>query len=590
MTRDERSLEEHEEELVDVSDGSSSRSSSSDDENEEVDPIQEEIEDQAVEEKNVIEQSVSSDTESESQQERDNVDLIPRSERPTIDSVSPELRQIRPSTSTSISTIQLTGSLTSVQPPSLHGLDVSINSETVSSVETVSLKGELQLSKKLPTQEEVNMRQMDLTLGDTVDVGSNLFELEDPLYNWTGGTAYGLGHPAVVLHVSPENRAGQSLAFLQRKLRDEYIQRRGGEPQAKEVQLVANKPKIPSLSNTIVTFDLTDEEWELNSGTQPIRIERNGEDALEYIAETVRTTYAGELGYLIVNLPNQRSDPFSDDIVKQIQQRLLTDTEQATTPWDSDHTDNKSLPVICCEIRDTDAIHTRIEQYWFGTSREDEGSLTVESYEQQFERELHELDWIGTVLTEQHEGESEEHYHLKAHIATGLAKLMYENSSAKSLTAFTTESLLDETPPIRSESTQSKSKQSSVVDLEIDWQPSLKSFVPIPDGASPSVVAFEVETGRGEAAASFRKIWHTIDRLEASDLDVVYVVIPPRLLLHRNSQRQHLQKLIDVWNLKLEDNEISGPQAVLCTPKFDLNGDCTGLQQAEKLAKEVYNE
>jgi hypothetical protein len=75
------------------------------------------------------------------------------------------------------------------------------------------------------------------------------------------------------------------------------------------------------------------------------------------------------------------------------------------------------------------------------------------------------------------------------------------------------------------------------MDLRIEWKDSLDSFFPEQDDDSPSNIAVEVETGRGQAAASFRKIWQTVKRLEqkSPQADLVVVVIPPRLLLQRKS-------------------------------------------------------
>lgn len=590
MRRDEDSFEEQAEEFTDTSSGESRTSSASEDEGS-VSDNDEEILEQATEEqpsRDVEEgsnQSASDDTRRLSK-----IEAIASSDRSEITQRSPQLNSLD---SGSVAPIRLTGTAPTIQRPELRTPNPSLRRETsTTGIQLITLDESVQRNREpeIDTLEEVNLNRMSPELTETIGVGSALLELEDPFYTWAGGTPYGSGRPAVILHISPENNRGVSLSFLERRLRDEYTQRNGGEPQAKGVRLVANKPKIPDLSNAIVTYDLTDDEWELEADGRPIRVVRNGEDALEYIAETVRTTYAGGLGYLVVNVPARWRDPISPgDVIERIRQRLLGKPDDPFETLSEETADEDSQLVARCEPDDVELIRTHAGQYWFGTQAEtkkdpdQQRGLTVQEYEEQFERKLRDLDWLGTVLTEKGDNESEEHYHLKSKLTAGLANEMYEDDSGDEFESFVVESLLDREGPI-----QTEYGDGPIIDIRVNWQRAIDDFVPNPE-AYPSTVAFEIETGRGEAGASFRKVWHTIERLERTDVDVVYVVVPPRLLLQRRSQSAHLQKLIAVWNKRVDRADVDGPQAFLCVPTFDSAGNCTAIRDAEMVTKDVFS-
>lgn len=586
MSRDETSREEQEEEFDEAD--RRPRGSSDDDEGDLSDEDEETLEE---------EDDTDAQTDSEeSEQEEDGPDwtrleTIPPADRPV---PSREFSSVERTEMISFEPVQLDGTAPDIQPPQLHNTTPELQRESFG-IHPITLDGSLDQHRgsDIDTQDEITLRHVPPVLRDTITVGSSYLEMEDPFYEWTGGTPYGSGRPAIILHVSPENRRGPSLTFLERRLRDEYTQQRGGEPQAKGVRLVANKPKIPNISNAIVTFDLTDEDWELEANTQPIRVKRNGEDALEYITETVQTTYAGDLGYLVVNLPERWRDPISPgDVIERIRRRLLTDADSAVKPWETNDDNNDSLWVARCEPDDVDAIRTQVARYWFGGQVESENEdakeyhPTVQRYEAQFERGLRNPEWLATVLTEEHDNESEEHYLLKAKIAAGLANTLFENDySTEDRSTFAVESLFPE-GPIRTE----EEENGTVIDLRVDWKRAFDSFVPVPETGSPSTIAFEIETGRAQAETGFRKIWKTVDRLAETDTDVVYVVVPPRLLLQRRTQADHLQKLVAVWNKRVESGDVDNPQAMLCVPNFDWGGDCIGLRKAKRVTREVYQD
>lgn len=438
------------------------------------------------------------------------------------------------------------------------------------------------------TVSEVELSRVIDQLGDTTSLGANELEFEDPFHNWSGGSPFGSDHPAVVLHVSPENRRGDSVALLERRLRDAYTQEYGGTPEAKGVRLVANKPKIPSLSNTVVTFDLTGEEWEIQTDSQPIAVERNGQDALEYISEAVRNSYAGDLGYLIVNLPERWRDPLvPGDVFEQIRQRLLPDEDVDETA------DADTAPQVTrCEPIDSERLPSQAARYWFGTSELDglqdneDKRPSVEALEERFTNGLRRQDWLGTVLTSEDEAESTEHYHLKASIAAGVARTLYDASSSTNLNQYVLNTLIDGSI-IESETGDNHKR----MDLKIEWKYDLDVFFPEQDDGSPTNIAVEVETGRGQAAASFRKIWQTVKRLDQrlTQDDLVVVVVPPRVLLQRESQASHLLKLITLWNERVESQD-DAPRSLLGVPVFNTDGNCTRIRAAESLVHEVYGD
>jgi hypothetical protein len=516
------------------------------------------------------------------------VDLsrIPPASRPQLIDRSPRVS----SQQGNVKLLNLEAERVEVSQPTLQTSSVTLQQTAVpitgrSPQQTVSTDR----AQMFNTVSEVDLSRVTDQLGDTTSLGANELEFEDPFHNWSGESPYGSDHPAVVLHVSPENRRGDSVALLERRLRDAYTQEYGGTPEAKGVRLVANKPKIPSLSNTVVTFDLTGEEWEIQTDSQPIAVERNGQDALEYISEAVRNSYAGDLGYLIVNLPERWRDPLvPGDVFEQIRQRLLPD-EDVDETVDADTTPQ----ITRCEPIDSEILPSQAARYWFGTSElsdiqnSEDQRPSVEALEERFNNGLRQQDWLGTVLTTEDEAESTEHYHLKASIAAGAARTLYDASRATNLNQYVINTLLDD-DVIKSEAEDNNKR----MDLRIEWKDSLDSFFPEQDDDSPSNIAVEVETGRGQAAASFRKIWQTVKRLEqkSPQADLVVVVIPPRLLLQRKSQASHLLKLIELWNERVESQDDNALTSLLGIPVFNTDGNCTRIRAAESLVQEVYGD
>lgn len=486
--------------------------------------------------------------------------------------------------------LNLEGEKVEVDQPVLPTSSVTIQQTAVpitghSPQQTVSTN----LDQIFNTVSEVDLSRVTNELEDSAGLGANEIEFEDPFHDWSGGSPFGSNHPAVVLHVSPENGQGDSVALLERRLRDAYTQEYGGIPEAKGVRLVANKPKIPSLSNTVVTFDLTDEEWEIQTDTQHIAVERNGKDALEYVSEAVRNSYAGDLGYLIVNLPERWRDPLiPGNVFEKIRQRLLSNDDA------DDTVDAEAAPQVTrCKPTDSSLIIPQAVRYWFGTSELDylqndkHQTHSVEALEEQFNNGLRKQDWLGTILTGEDEAESTEHYHLKASIAAGVARTLFADSSANNLEQYVINTLIDDS--IIESEVENNDKQ---IDLCIDWKPPLDSFFPEQGDDSPSDIAVEVESGRGQATASFRKIWQTIKRLNPglTQSDLVMVVIPPRLLLQRESQANHLLKLNSFWNEQIKSKGDNSPSSILGVPVFDIKGNCTRIRSAEALVDEVYGD
>lgn len=583
MTRDREDLEEREYEQY--TDSNSQRTPASDSTDDTVPEKEaEQREEATVEAEN---EQTTEPTQSTETRDVSTADLspIPPADRPQLIERSPTVS----SQQGDLHQLDLDGESVQVSQPALQTSSVTLQQTVVpiagrSPQQTVSTNR----AQMFDTLSEVELSRVTDELGDTASLGANELEFEDPFHNWSGGSPFGSDHPAVVLHVSPENRRGDSVALLERRLRDAYTQEYGGTPEAKGVRLVANKPKIPSLSNTVVTFDLTGEEWEIQTDSQPIAVERNGQDALEYVSEAVRNSYAGDLGYLIVNLPERWRDPLvPGDVFEQIRQRLLPDE-------DVDETINADAApqVTRCEPIDSEILPSQAARYWFGTSElsdlqnSEDQRPSVEALEERFNNGLRRQDWLGTVLTTEDEAESTEHYHLKASIAAGVARKLYDASDATNLNQYVLDSLLDDSI-IKSESEDNDKR----IDLKIEWKRSLDSFFPEQDDGPASKIAIEVETGRGQAAASFRKIWQTVERLdqELTQNDFIVVAVPPRLLLQRKSQANHLLKLITLWNERVESQN-DAPSSLLGVPVFDTEGYCTRIRPAESLVQEVYGD
>ncbi|ELZ42652.1 hypothetical protein C464_17392 [Halorubrum coriense DSM 10284] len=445
------------------------------------------------------------------------------------------------------------------------------------------------------------MTQVSTELARTVRPGEGEVEFEDPFYDWGSASPFDSARPSVILHVSPENRRGDSLALLQRRLRDEYTYRRGGEPEAKRVRMIAGKPKIPNLSNTVATFDLTDEEWSLEARSESIRVERDGRDALEYVEAIVETGFAGDLGYLVVNVPSRWEDPLSGgDVFTRIHDRIAPPSGSKSDLRGRGHSgdgDEEPPLVTRCQPNKNADLPADASTYWFGqqVGADDSADLpsTIEGYEELFERRLRQSGWLRTVLTEEHDGnESNEHYLLKAAVAAGLVREDFQDEDGSTLEEYVFETILE------AGKLETEHGDGPCVDIytQLDGLP--ESFVPLPDDADISGnLIIEVETGRSEGGTNFRKLWHTIDRLADSDglgssaNASVCIVVPPRLLARTDEQANYLCRLVSVWNRRVRDEktDIKGPNATLSVPVFDERGDCVALKHAEEFIEEVYN-
>jgi hypothetical protein len=435
----------------------------------------------------------------------------------------------------------------------------------------------------------------------TIQIGEELLELEDPFYVWTGGEPYDTGRPSVVIHVSPENGRGDSLAFLQRRLRDEYTQRQGDEPGAKRVRIVANKPKLPDLAGTVATFDLTDDEWELETSSDRVRVERNGRDALEYVEAVVRSSFTGDMGYLIVNVPNDWQDPVNTrDVFERIHDRLEPSSSAQTSDWLPDDRSDAERPLVTrCEPKASIDPQRDAALYWFGKSLETDGDTdghlpeSVEGYEALFDEKKRRFDWVSSVLTEQDDDESEEHYLLKGAVTAALARRLYEHeSNEKKLEEYVLSTLLSQGESVLETECDANGGKHSL-DCYVEWSSAFESFVSVPEefsGGEGNLIV-EVETGRGGGNTNFRKIWDTIDRVKTAghDDDLVCVVVPPRLLSKTDAQAEHLLDLVSLWNRRVELDSEGGPLATLAVPVFDQDGACEELRAADEFVKEVYS-
>ncbi|AXG08419.1 hypothetical protein DU484_00350 (plasmid) [Haloplanus rubicundus] len=358
--------------------------------------------------------------------------------------------------------------------------------------------------------------------------------------------------------------------------------------------MVAGKPKIPDISGAVATFDLTGDEWELEFRADSVRVERDGKDALEYVEAIVETGFAGDLGYLVVNIPSDWADPIRGDVFERIHERIApTPGTDASSTIGSENA-TTDLPLVTrCHPDENIQLPADASVYWFGQRMDlDDESVwpdTIEGWEDRFDRSLRNLDWLPTVLTEEHEGnESTEHYLIKGATAGLLVRAAHDDAESETLEEYVFETVL------RNDELETESGEDPCVDVHASFDDALDSCIPWPDEVDDSAdLVIEVETGRGEGSTQFRKFWHTIDRLADDEYadDFVCVVVPPRLLAKTKKQAEYLCKLVKLWNRRVDltESDIEGPYARLAVPVFDESGSCQSLREAEAFVEEVYD-
>ena len=422
---------------------------------------------------------------------------------------------------------------------------------------------------------------------------------EDPVFSWTGGSLYSSGRPTLVIHRSSEDLDTRS--FLQVLLRDTYKEIEGGEPGAETVEFVAKEPRIPQVQRNIVTLDLTDGGWQSDMrGGSPV-IERNNVDIVPTLRDVASTLYTGELGYLVVDVP----DRWEGDLLQgNFFDRLVERVAEAGLPDDGENQGFfevlRSSPVVVAnpKIEAEETLFERVCRYF---SVGDNGGQvsSVDQVERVREQVLRRNDWKRIALTERQsaDDESDEHYFWKAAIAEGLAWEMQHSFETqrrpdqdnRPFAEFLKTQILGE-GIIQTESTPSEDEQIEP-DILIESYPQewvtdgIKEFLDLEADPSQDIV-FEFETGRSEGAFNFRKIRETLEKYPEADVKGkhIYVVLPTRLFFRGEKRARMILDLVESWDKVPRNRDLSASVSV---PVLGA-GYCRGLIPATALVDGLY--
>ncbi|PSQ18543.1 hypothetical protein BRD00_04425 [Halobacteriales archaeon QS_8_69_26] len=436
-----------------------------------------------------------------------------------------------------------------------------------------------------------------------------------PLFDWEGGSPYTSRRPMVVVHRDPPEVP--SLSFLQALLRDAYTEMVGEEPTAERVAFVANEPQVPEISRSVVTLDLRDEGWEREVRNGRPVIEREGVDVVPRLREVAETLYAGELGYLVVNVPDEWEDPlrhadFFDRLVAAIAGEAYDPdrgSDPATSDADAPALDRAgSPPVVLADPTETDPdpFFGTVGRY-FGFDRgteHREGFLTdavperVVAFETLQERVLRQDDWRRVAATRVRPSgeESDEHYLWKAAVVEGLVQRLYRRRGEdhESLREYHSEELFDPggSITVATEWSPDVGPDGPTADVYVaeapDWG-AVKTFVGGLGSLHSHDLVLEVETGIGEGAHNFRAIRGTLSEYErvADMVSYVGVVVPPRLLFRGRRRAVMLAELVDSW-AEVVPNVDAGLLVPRLAPGVEESGTCWGLVSAWTAIEELY--
>lgn len=446
----------------------------------------------------------------------------------------------------------------------------------------------------------------------------------DPVFDWTGGSPYTSRRPAVVVH--RDEGSVPTLPFLRVLLRDGYREMVGSEPTADRVEFVAGEPRFPSVSRSVLTLDLSDDGWdrEVRNG-RPV-IEREGVDVVPELRGIAETLYAGELGYLVVNVPDAWEDPLRhDDFFDRLVAAIAGEDGEGDGPRGPGASDGPdapgttsedppvdrlgSPPVVLAEPRttDPDAFAGTVARYFGLTPGRDPdrrfseaGTATrVERLETLQERVLRQDDWRRVAATETRASgeESDEHYLWKAALVDGLVQRLYRQVGAEydTLRDFHRQEVLAPTGrvSIHTEWTPDGADR-AVADVLVDGAPdweTVRSFLGGLDSLPGREVALEVETGIGEGAHNFRSLRRTLDGYGRAVDDVSYVgvVVPPRLLFRGRRRAGMLADLVESWA-----DTVPGVGAGLYVPRLapgvEGGGTCWELTDARTAIGRLYGQ
>jgi hypothetical protein len=467
-----------------------------------------------------------------------------------------------------------------------------------------SVSDPIRLQERVPNQIEFinHLRQNALTVDDraittlmkpnsatTGDRPRLEDEIRDPGYDWYGGTPYSVTTPQCIVHIdSPEI---ESLPFLQRVLRDTYAELEGGRPRTETLGIRAGSLNHVSIHGSIVTLDLTTDEWTIDVESNGINIDHEHGDPLSDLRDVVDTLYGGKLGYLVLNISEAdlksrfRSNPETAFVAT-----LLNLSESELEPGfrtNSELFSQGHPPIRIAKPRHTTPNDFRelVRQYFALTTTNNDRVAEIEAAQ---EARVRRNDWPRIALTERQDiddGESDEHYLWKATLAGGLAWRMKEQYEQRnddvSFDEFVDEYLLP-SGPIVSEAGDEIESNDTVPDLLVPLSGTNQlwawlgtrdflQMTPLDPNKAEDVV-FEFETGRGEGAFNLRKLRETVDKYGDEHDKTLCVVIPPRMLFRSESRARMIEQLVEGY---------SGTDNVaLCLPELGRSG-CKQVVSAE---------
>lgn len=433
--------------------------------------------------------------------------------------------------------------------------EVSLNRRTPKKVVSVELPNDSENRTRSKLNDEQTVPEDEYTTHETGGAGDSILEgeledLEEFLFEWSGGTPYTSRQPQIIVH--EQQADGESLALLQRLLRDNYTFLRGGEPTAMVASTKAGELQTADLSGKIVTLDLAAPKFSGGIRDDVPRIELQQSDIVPTLAEWADTLYAGGLGYLIVSVPMIWNDP----------ERGVRFAEQLRT----------HLSDSIADAPDVRTARPRGQREWAELASQYFGvpsgeSNTVSEAESTYQQLLELEDWRATALGKQSgdpngNTESDEHYLLKSKLAETIVHRWYLESSSVADTEyaqFLTNEAFEENL-VETEYRENKGSEAPRPDV---WVSAKKSALMAALGRSCSfdeaaeppfdldeTVVVEYETGRGQGRFSFRKLRDTLDKYNHSDLPVDHILlaVPPALLLTGQNRAVMINRLVTSWN------------------------------------------
>jgi len=479
-------------------------------------------------------------------------------------------------------------------------------------IKTVSPNQKLEEEEEfqLATLQELLLDKIEHTVNDQMtpaqlrSQGREPMELdeEDPVFTWGGGSPYSSGRPKLVIHRSSENL--DTLPFLQVLLRDSYKEIEGGEPGAETVEFVANEPRIPQVQKNIITLDLTNGEWQSNMRGETPVIERNDVDIVSTLREVASTLYTGELGYFVLNVPDEwegdlLQGDFFDKLVKRIAEADIPEEEESEGFFEV----LSSSPVVIADpkVEAESELYENIARY-FSINSDTDIFVNVDQVEQVREQALKRNDWKRIALTERQSSgkESDEHYFWKAAITEGLTWEMQQyfetqerpNQDDQSFEEFIRTQIL-ENQIIETEKNIGDSDEETGIEPDIliesfhqNWvEDGIKEFLDLDDDIAQDV-AIEFETGRSEGAFNFRKVRETLEKYPNAKVNrkMICLVLPTRLFFRGEKRAQMILDLVSSWDKEDPGQSLS---AQVFVPVLE-DGYCRGLESADKVVDRLY--